>query len=378
MSALPTGSPVFLAPRELRFARGRFLLIGGVVGLIATLSVILTGLSTGLVDDNVSGVRALPVTHLAFEGGARDPSFSRSTVEAGAWRALADAPGVEAAAPYGNQLVHMTSARGAELDIALFGVEPGSFLAPRPVAGRALGRDDGVLVSQKVLDEGVRVGDELVVDRVGTRLPVVGAIGDESFGHVAVAYAPLRTWQRVHYGLPGTPPAEAFEQATAVGLRLAPGADTRALDRGAGTHTISKSEAFHASPGYSAETSTMLLIRSFLYLISALVVGAFFFVWTVQRRPEIALVKALGAPSGYLVRDALVQVLVVLVGATAAGVLAGVGLGALIGGGVPFALRTGPVALSAVLLVVLGVAGAVWAVRRIARVDPVLALGAAR
>jgi putative ABC transport system permease protein len=36
-----------------------------------------------------------------------------------------------------------------------------------------------------------------------------------------------------------------------------------------------------------------------------LVIGAFFTVWTIQRTQEIGLLKALGASTGYLVRDAL-------------------------------------------------------------------------
>jgi putative ABC transport system permease protein len=40
---------MFLAVRELRFARGRFTLMGIVIALIAVLVVLLSGLSSGLV-----------------------------------------------------------------------------------------------------------------------------------------------------------------------------------------------------------------------------------------------------------------------------------------------------------------------------------------
>ena len=67
----------------------------------------------------------------------------------------------------------------------------------------------------------------------------------------------------------------------------------------------------------------MSLIRGFLLLISALIVGAFFTVWTVQRTRQIGLMKALGASNGYVLRDALGQLAVVLVAATAVGVAVG-------------------------------------------------------
>ncbi|HEY5185489.1 MAG TPA: ABC transporter permease [Actinomycetes bacterium] len=372
---------MFLALRELKFARGRFLLMGSVVALIAVLSVLLSGMSSGLVRDGISGLRALPATHFAFESGVTGDLFSRSVVQRPTWQGWAKVSGVKASTPYGNLLAHATSQRGDEVDLALFGVEPGSFLAPQPKEGSALSAgSNGVLISQKLLDAGIRVGDTLTVDRVGTKLQVVGTVGEASFGHVGVVLAPLTVWQEVHYGLPGTVPATAYDQATAVALQLAPGTDTAAAaaDQQLGTHTITVVTSYAASPGYTAETATMTLIRLFLYLISALVVGAFFTVWTVQRRHEIALVKALGGSSRYLLRDAAAQVLAVLVGATVVGALVGVGLGALIGSGVPFSLEAGSVLASCLLLVVLGLVGALGAVRRVTAVDPLIALGGNR
>lgn len=378
---------MFLALRDLRFARGRFALMGTVVALIAVLGVILTGLAAGLSDAGVSGLRAMPVTHLAFQGSSEASGyFSRSTVSTDTAADWARQPGVRSAAPYGNTLAHATVTAGkqpgTQVDVALFGVPPKSFMAPTPVTGAPLGSSaDGVLVSQETLDDGVRVGDTLTVDQVGTTLRVVGSVGDASFGHIGVVYAPLKLWQEVKYGLPGTPPASAYQQATAVALRLDSDMDTAdiaALDRKLGTHTVAKADTYAGSPGYSAESSTMLLIRVFLYLISALVVGAFFTVWTIQRRSEIALLKALGGTTRYVLRDALAQVAVVLVGATAVGTAVGVGMGGTLGNGAPFSLRAAPVLAASLLLVLLGVVGALVAVRRITSVDPLTALGGNR
>ena len=49
---------MFLALRELTFARGRFALMGAVIALIAVLTVMLSGLASGLVNDGVSGLKA--------------------------------------------------------------------------------------------------------------------------------------------------------------------------------------------------------------------------------------------------------------------------------------------------------------------------------
>ena len=86
---------MFLAVRELSFARGRFSLMGSVIALVAVLAVLLSGLTSGLVDDGISGLRALPVSHLGFQQGA-DSTFSRSTVGSDAVAALDAVPDARA------------------------------------------------------------------------------------------------------------------------------------------------------------------------------------------------------------------------------------------------------------------------------------------
>ncbi|GAT82257.1 ABC transporter permease [Streptomyces sp. F-3] len=375
---------MFLALRDLRFARGRFALMGAVVALIAVLGVLLSGLASGLADAGISGLRALPVTHMAFNEKATSEQFSRSTVEQEDWKAWAEAPGVERAEPFGNTLIDAQVTQGArkgtQVNLAVFGMEPDSSLAPRPSRGKGLEEGGaGIVITQEIADQGVEIGDVLTADRSKVRMKVVGLVDEAiSYGHIGVVYADLDTWRHLHYGLPGDLPEAARQQATAVALTLKPGADVSAVEKATATRADTKEATFDASPGYAAESSTMALIKGFLYAISALVVGAFFTVWTVQRKAEIALLKALGAPTGYILRDALAQVVVVLVGATAVGTAVGLALGSAMVGKAPFSLSAPAIATSAGLLIGFGTVGAAVAVRRITAVDPLTALGAAR
>lgn len=118
---------MFLALRELSFAKGRFALMGSVIALVAVLTVLLSGLATGLVDDGISGLRALPVTHLAFQSGA-DSTFSRSTVDGDSVAALSAVPGATAE-PFGLTLVNATSNHDLNVDLALMGLAEDGFIA---------------------------------------------------------------------------------------------------------------------------------------------------------------------------------------------------------------------------------------------------------
>lgn len=385
---------MFLALRELVFARGRMLLMGIVVALLAMLTVLLSGLSSGLVNDGVSGLKKLPVTAFAFnEGTKTDNAFSRSVVDEGQLEVWREQDGVTDATLLGSNIVNGEVQDGTQIDLTLFGVEADSFLAPEPSAGEGIGRPDGIVVSETVQREGVEIGDVFTLDRSDVELTVVGFTeGQATFGHVDIGYLPLDTWRLLIAGQtePGAPTQEQIDAvdmdvASVVALQTADlqpledaGIDAAAVDAEAETATSTLVESFDASPGYSAETLTLQMIQIFLYVICAMVVGAFFTVWTIQRTHELSVLRALGAPAGFLVRDALVQATVLLVAATAVGVAAGVGVGALMPEGMPFALEFTPILVASALTIALGLVGAVVAVLRIISIDPLEALGGQR
>jgi len=380
---------MFLATRELRFARGRFTLMGLVIALISVLVVLLSGLSSGLVNDGVSGLKNLPASAFAFdEGTMTDNAFSRSVVDGEQLAAWQDADGIAEAEPMGVNIVNGALDDGTQLDLTLFGVVPDGFLSPEVSSGDELGRVDGIIVSEPLRDAGVEVGSVITLDRTDVELTVIGFTqGQATFGHVDVAYLPIDTWRLMAAGLAeaGAPTRAQvadldFEYASVVALLAEDGAkpDYAGIDEAAGTMHMTLTEAFNASPGYEAETLTLSMIQVFLYAICALVVGAFFTVWTIQRSHDIAVLRAVGASGGYLLRDSLAQAAILLVGFTALGVAAGVGLGAAMPASMPFDLEVTPIAIACALTIGLGILGAAVAVLRIVRIDPLRALGGQR
>lgn len=86
---------MFVAWRDLRFAKGRFALMGAVVVLITLLVGLLSGLTSGLARENISAITGLPATRLAFAAPAGDQkvSFTNSQLPESAWQAWREQPG---------------------------------------------------------------------------------------------------------------------------------------------------------------------------------------------------------------------------------------------------------------------------------------------
>ncbi|MFJ6573258.1 ABC transporter permease [Streptomyces sp. NPDC091292] len=371
---------MFVAWRDLRFAKGRFALMGAVVVLITLLVGLLSGLTAGLARENTSAITGLPADRLAFAAppDGRSVSFTDSTVPERAWLTWARQPGVTSAEPLGIRTLN-AGAGDRTAAVSAFGVGPDSGLAP---AGVGAGR---VVLSGKAADAlGAGAGDTVRLG--GVEVTVAAVRGDASYSHTPVVWTALADWQGLGHGGGGTAAGSGSGSgsgagATVIALRTdgVSGADLAAGDRAAGTRTLTRDDALTAIGSYRAENGSLQLMRGFLFVISALVIGAFFTVWTIQRAPDIAVLKALGAGTPYLLRDALGQAVVILAAGTGLGTVLAVGIGGLVSGGdVPFVLDAPTVLVPAAVLIALGAFGAALSVRRITAVDPLTALGSAR
>ncbi|MFC9410037.1 ABC transporter permease [[Kitasatospora] papulosa] len=367
---------MFVAWRDLRFAKGRFALMGTVVVLITLLVGLLSGLTAGLARENTSAVTGLEADRLAFAAppDGRPVSFTDSAVGERAWRTWAGRPGVTAAEPVGIRTLDAATGDGRRTAaVSAFGVRPDGGLAPGTVA---TGR---VVLSRPAADGlGAAPGDTV---RLGGSEMTVGAVaGDASYSHTPVVWTSLDDWQ--HFGGSGGSERDRPDGGRATVIALSThGADLATGDEAAGTRTLTLDESLTAIGSYQAENGSLQLMRGFLFAISALVVGAFFTVWTIQRGADVAVLKALGASTPYLLRDALGQAVVMLAAGTAVGTALAAGIGALVGGGegaVPFVLDPSTVLVPAAVMIVLGVLGAALSIRRITAVDPLVALGSAR
>ncbi|WP_407345439.1 ABC transporter permease [Pengzhenrongella phosphoraccumulans] len=363
---------MFVALRDLRHARGRFSLMLVVIALITFLVTFLAALTAGLSRESTSAITDLSADHLAFamSDPADTPEFTASSVTAEQWRAWAAVPGVVSADPLG---VAMTRAESTSTtaSVTALGVAPASALVPRGSENLA----EGTVVLSAGAAEALSVGTGDTVTIAGEDLRVGAVRAEElSFAHTPVIWTTLDDWQAI--GARGA--GKTGDVATVIALTFdSPDASViTTADAATGTTTVTTAQARSAIGSFSAENGSLTTMQVFLMAISALVVGAFFTVWTIGRAGDVAVLKALGASTAYLLRDAIGQAVVVLVLGVGAGTVLAIASAALLSGTVPVVVSSATTALPAVALVVMGLVGAALAIIRITRVDPHAALAA--
>lgn len=361
---------MFVALRDLKNARGRFVLMSVVIVLITFLVTFLASLTAGLARESTSAITDLPADHLAFSMPASgdDPEFTASRVTSDQWEGWAQVPGVESADPLGLATTRAQS-DSTTASVTALGVADGSALVP---GGGDVEAGTVVLTPGAADALGAQVGD--TVSLGGSELTVAATVAaDQSFSHTPVVWTTLADWQAI--GARGSDGSHG-PAATVVALSTTDDAALASADGDLGTTTVTTSDARSAVSSFAGENTSLTTMQAFLLVISALVVGAFFTVWTISRSGDIAVLKALGASTRYLLRDALGQAAVLLVGGVAVGTALTVAGAALLPDAVPVVVTTATTLVPSAGLVLLGLVGAGVSVARITRIDPHAALAA--
>lgn len=361
---------MFLGIRDILFAKGRFALIGSVVGLITLLLVMLTGLTGGLGKQNTQAIEDLHADRMVFgTSGSSEPevSYTNSTITDAQAEQWASASGVSSSTPVGFSQGNLEA--NSATGISIVGIPTDSSIVADNIGSAAhdnLNVENGkLIISQSIADKtGAAVSDTVTVS--GQKLTVQAISYDTFFSHTPVAWTSTGTWQELAHVAPDV-----------VGTTLAVMGDGDFDALATDTHTVTATpkESFSGLAAYSSENKSLVTMQGFLYGISALVTISFLTVWTIQRTRDIAVMRALGASAKYLVKDAIFQAAVVLASGALIGALVGWALGILAAGVVPFQLEALTIAGPALGIWILGIIGAFIAVRRVSKIDPMIALG---
>lgn len=363
---------VFLAFREIARAKLRFALLTGAIGLLVFLILFQQTILSDLVTQFIGALRNQSAAVLVYGDQARR-NVEGSVITPEQAAAVAAVEGVAAAGLVGEGTFTVT-AGGEQADAAIFGYELDGPGAPTTlVDGRLPERPGEAVASSDDAADGFDIGDEVVVEPDGGTITVVGLADDIRYSVQPTLFVPFPTYEEAR--LVRNPDArEVFPSLVAV--QPAEGVDAgelaeRITDEVPGVEGLTRQQAVDSSPGVSAVQQSFGVILLLAYIVVTLITGFFFLILTTQKARALTLLRAVGAPSGFLVRSLLVQVVVVMVLGVLVGWLLLVVAAAGIGTGIN--LRAEPLVVlgTGVLLLVLATLASLGAIRRVLRIDPI-------
>ncbi|WP_127544772.1 ABC transporter permease [Paenibacillus amylolyticus] len=372
---------MYLAIREMRYAKGRYALIATIMVLVSFLVLFVTGLAQGLAYDNAASVKNMAATHFVLEQDSNH-RFTRSQVDQDQLNQARSVVGQENAEPLGVKMTTVSPTGDTKkIDVTLFMVNPEGWLAPTVTEGSLItDQTKGqVVVDQKLSESGVTIGTVLVDQASGTEWTVGGFVQNESFSHSPVVFLNEQEWLTLQGGS-RTSQGSADTNANAPiynAIAIKDGGDQ--VDRLSAampnTEVITKSDAVSAIPGYKEEQGSLLMMIAFLYVISAFVLAVFFYVITIQKTSQFGILKAIGTRNAYLAGSVSLQVLVLSVGSLVISVLLVRLFESILPASMPFQLGLSTLALTCVLFIPMSVAGSLFSVWKVTKIDALDAIG---
>lgn len=369
-----------IALAEMRRRRGRWFSIVGAVAFIVFLVLVLAALADGLFIGTTGALTTGDSDALVYSIDGRR-SLVRSELPVSGLSAVANVPGVADVGALGVLLT--TGVAGAEpFDAAVIGHLPGHAGEPTQlVDGRRpqVGEPGAVLADASLRAVGVSLGDTVTIVGSTQPLQVVGFAEDSRYLLAHSLWVPLETWQALRVEVrPETARLGAVVQAFPFLVEEGAALDavSAAIDDAlTTTETITTDEAVLALPGVEQQQSTFTAIIAASFVVVALVIALFFALITLEKRGQLAILKAIGSSNTLLLQGVLIQALIATIAGYAGGFVLARLLGFILPPTVPVAFLPATAVSLFLATVAMGGLGAAFSFRRVIRIDPASALG---
>ncbi|HDA7755524.1 TPA: ABC transporter permease [Staphylococcus aureus] len=349
---------MFLAWNEIRRNKLKFGLIIGVLTMISYLLFLLSGLANGLINMNKEGIDKWQAEAIVLNKDAnqtvQQSVFNKKDIE-NKYKKQATL----------KQTGEIVSNGHQKDNVLVFGVEKSSFLVPSLIEGHKATKDNEVLADETLKNKGFKIGDTLSLSQSDEKLHIVGFTESAKYNASPVIFTNDATIAKINPILTG-------DKINAVVVR-----DTNLKDKKLNQEleAVSINDFIENLPGYKPQNLTLNFMISFLFVISATVIGIFLYVMTLQKTSLFGILKAQGFTNGYLANVVISQTLILALFGTAFGLLLTGVTGAFLPDAVPVKFDVLTLLVFAIVLMIVSVLGSLFSILTIRKIDPLKAIG---
>ena len=357
---------MFLAINEIKDAKLRYSLIVGLLTLVSYLMYFLSGLAFGLIDQNRSSIDHWKADTVLLSSEA-NKTIGLSNLKLSDKESLS-ADNVE---PFSQMVTVSKTEKSSNEDvkqkISIFGVNNGSFLIPPIIQGRTFESKNEVVIEKSLSEkEGYSIGDTIKTANSDIELKIVGYTEKSRFNVAPVVYMNINDFQVLKYGNKSTdnPMINAF-----VVKGELKDYDSSVFQK------VSIADFINELPGYSTQILTFGLMIGFLIMISAIIIGIFMYVLTIQKTPIFGIMKAQGISNRIIGTSVLSQTFLLSLVGSILGLVGTWITSFVLPSAVPFLGNGLYYSIIFVSLIIFSLVGTLFSVLAIRKIDPLKAIG---
>lgn len=371
---------MFLALREIKKEKLRFLMIIMVTALIAYLVYFLASLAFGLAQLNRTAVDHLDAQGIVLSKASNENIYASQIDES-----LLKEVGLELrdGINVSNTTVYINNETQANpLDLVFIGYDlDNPKMSAKIIEGRGITSSSEIALSNNFKDtQSVEIGDVITSAKTGREFTLVGFTENSNFNTVPVAYVSqeMATQAMMMYTV-GDKEIDAIASPTPnMPNRVSAIVTYETIDEARLNEYdliyLNMDEFINAIPGYQAQVLTFGFMILALALISSIIIGIFMYILTMQKRPVFGVLKIQGYRNGYIMRSVIYQSMIVVLSGFAVGLALTIITIILLPAKVPVQLFW-PLNIGTTLFAFMtSMIGTIFSARNILKIDPLEAL----
>lgn len=346
-----------LALKELTYYKFKYLLVTLILFLLAFLVLFISALAQGLAKENISGIEQWNKSTYVIASDA-DNNLSQSNITT----KTDDAVNTIAKGDTIKTAMQKIDTKSGKTDLMF--TQMTNNIKPKPTEGHLPQNKNEVLLNEKLKAEGFKVGDEIKLSEGDQSYRISGFADNIMFSHTSMAYVNENGMD-----------ALKGHHISVIAYDNLNDHQKNEINDVDNVKVISQDDMLNAIPSYNAEQQPLNLMIVFLFVISAIVITAFFYVMTIQKTSQFGILKAIGTKNISLIASLMLQILMI----TLAGVVLSIAVIFIINSvmpvSMPFYIDVNLMMLMVAVFIVVSLIGAVLSLIKVTKIEPLEAIG---
>lgn len=358
---------MFLAMKDLKYNKSRYSLVVSMLILLTFMVLFLSGLANGLSLATSASIKNAQADYYIV-GDDADSIITRSTLTKDQLKEVSDMTSSDVTPINLMRMSMYKKDNEKKIDVTYLAVNKDSFMMPSIIDGSEISDEENtILLNKSFLEEEISIGDIIMDSTSGIEMKVSGFMKDEMYGHSAVGIISLNTFKNIR-----TQINENYETVyNAIAIK---GDDIDNIEI-ANTEVVLKDNIIKNIPGHAQEQMSINMILWVLVVVSAVILGVFFYIITSQKLTEFGVMKALGIEMKTLAAMIISQVLILAGGSMLIGNILTFTISSFLPSSMPFSLQVESAVIISIAFLIISILVSLVSLRTVAKVDPLMTIG---